>query len=120
MYNIIMFIFKQYGIMYMHVSLNGLMGAYTNGQIFIYRHVGDLGNVLADADGNAKIDISDKWLTLTGENSIIGRTVVVCFCVPLKVTNLTNLLSIKCLRSMLLICKIQPNLFLSPCVQLSE
>lgn len=41
------------------------------------RHVGDLGNVEAGADGVAKIQISDKLISLTGPNSIIGRTVVV-------------------------------------------
>lgn len=41
------------------------------------RHAGDLGNVEAGADGVAKIQISDKLISLTGPNSIIGRTVVV-------------------------------------------
>lgn len=41
------------------------------------RHVGDLGNVTATADGVAKIDMTDKMLSLTGECSIIGRTMVV-------------------------------------------
>lgn len=41
------------------------------------RHAGDLGNVEAGADGVAKILISDKQISLTGPNSIIGRTVVV-------------------------------------------
>lgn len=41
------------------------------------RHVGDLGNVTADADGKAAINITDKMLSLTGPQSIIGRTVVV-------------------------------------------
>lgn len=40
------------------------------------RHVGDLGNVQAGADGVAKVDISDKLLTLSGPHSIIGRTLV--------------------------------------------
>jgi len=38
--------------------------------------VGDLGNVQAGADGVAKVDISDKLLTLSGPHSIIGRTLV--------------------------------------------
>lgn len=42
-----------------------------------YRHVGDLGNVTAGADNVAKIDITDKMLTLSGPLSIIGRTMVV-------------------------------------------
>lgn len=41
------------------------------------RHAGDLGNVTADGAGVAKINISDKLLTLSGLQSIVGRTVVV-------------------------------------------
>ncbi|KAG1928463.1 superoxide dismutase [Cu-Zn] [Pimephales promelas] len=41
------------------------------------RHVGDLGNVTAGENGVAKIDIVDKMLTLSGQNSIIGRTMVI-------------------------------------------
>ncbi|XP_071955137.1 superoxide dismutase [Cu-Zn]-like [Antedon mediterranea] len=41
------------------------------------RHVGDLGNCVADDSGIAKIDLTDKLLNLTGVNSIIGRSVVV-------------------------------------------
>uniref|UniRef100_A0A646QCB9 Superoxide dismutase [Cu-Zn] n=1 Tax=Hemiscolopendra marginata TaxID=943146 RepID=A0A646QCB9_9MYRI len=41
------------------------------------RHLGDLGNVTADGSGVAKIEICDKQITLTGPNSIIGRTMVV-------------------------------------------
>ncbi|XP_051972135.1 superoxide dismutase [Cu-Zn]-like [Xyrauchen texanus] len=41
------------------------------------RHVGDLGNVRAGNDGVAKIDIVDKQLTLHGQLSIIGRTMVI-------------------------------------------
>lgn len=44
---------------------------------FLNRHVGDLGNVTAGADGVSKINISDQKLTLTGIHSIIGRTMVV-------------------------------------------
>nr|QMS43996.1 Cu/Zn superoxide dismutase [Geloina coaxans] len=40
------------------------------------RHVGDLGNVTADESG-CKVDITDKVITLVGERSIIGRTLVV-------------------------------------------
>lgn len=42
-----------------------------------YRHVGDLGNVTAGADQIAKVDITDKLITLAGSDSIIGRTMVV-------------------------------------------
>jgi len=41
------------------------------------RHAGDLGNVVANDDGVAKLDISDKMISLTGERSIIGRTMVI-------------------------------------------
>lgn len=41
------------------------------------RHVGDLGNIEADASGVAKINITDKQISLNGANSILGRTVVV-------------------------------------------
>ncbi|CAG5873350.1 unnamed protein product [Menidia menidia] len=41
------------------------------------RHVGDLGNVTAGADNVAKINITDKLLTLAGQYSIIGRTMVI-------------------------------------------
>lgn len=41
------------------------------------RHVGDLGNIEADAKGSAKINIKDSQISLKGPNSIIGRTVVV-------------------------------------------
>lgn len=41
------------------------------------RHVGDLGNVDANAEGVAKVSITDKQISLSGENSILGRTIVV-------------------------------------------
>lgn len=41
------------------------------------RHVGDLGNIEAGADGIAKVNISDGIISLKGDNSIIGRTLVV-------------------------------------------
>uniref|UniRef100_Q52JH6 Superoxide dismutase [Cu-Zn] n=2 Tax=Haliotis diversicolor TaxID=36095 RepID=Q52JH6_HALDV len=41
------------------------------------RHAGDLGNVLANADGVADIKIDDRIISLTGVRSIIGRTIVV-------------------------------------------
>ena len=41
------------------------------------RHVGDLGNIIADDEGTAKFDFSDTCLRLNGPNSIIGRSVVV-------------------------------------------
>uniref|UniRef100_A0A4W2H6K6 Superoxide dismutase [Cu-Zn] n=3 Tax=Bos TaxID=9903 RepID=A0A4W2H6K6_BOBOX len=41
------------------------------------RHVGDLGNVTADKNGVAFVDIVDPLISLSGEYSIIGRTMVV-------------------------------------------
>lgn len=41
------------------------------------RHVGDLGNVVADASGKAVIDLVDKQIALDGAHNIIGRSLVV-------------------------------------------
>ncbi|KAJ2908854.1 hypothetical protein GGI21_002470, partial [Coemansia aciculifera] len=41
------------------------------------RHVGDLGNLEAPEKGDAVFEITDKQVTLFGEHSVIGRTVVV-------------------------------------------
>jgi hypothetical protein len=41
------------------------------------RHVGDLGNLKTDGQGNAKGSVEDKLVKLIGPESIIGRTVVV-------------------------------------------
>lgn len=41
------------------------------------RHAGDLGNIVAGADGVAKFDFTDAQIPLIGENSIIGRSLVV-------------------------------------------
>merc|ERR1712107_239035 len=40
------------------------------------RHVGDLGNAVADADGNINATMTDAQVTLYGENSVIGRAIV--------------------------------------------
>jgi len=45
----------------------------------LYRHAGDLGNVIAGDDGKAVINITDSLVKLTGPNSVIGRTLVVSF-----------------------------------------
>jgi Cu-Zn family superoxide dismutase len=39
--------------------------------------VGDLGNLNADSEGEANECFSDKVITLYGEHSIVGRSVVV-------------------------------------------
>lgn len=41
------------------------------------RHVGDLGNIVADSAGVASINITDDWISLNGINSIIGRGLVI-------------------------------------------
>lgn len=41
------------------------------------RHVGDLGNLDASADGRATVDFVDSQLQLAGPHSIIGRAVIV-------------------------------------------
>ncbi|KAL7621357.1 Superoxide dismutase [Cu-Zn] [Parahypoxylon ruwenzoriense] len=40
------------------------------------RHVGDLGNIVTDAQGNAKGSLEDTFVKLIGPESVIGRTVV--------------------------------------------
>jgi Cu-Zn family superoxide dismutase len=41
------------------------------------RHEGDMGNVEADSAGKAHLELTDKMMTMSGENSIIGRGVIV-------------------------------------------
>src|SRR5262245_37379469 len=41
------------------------------------RHVGDLGNVIAGADGSVNATLTDAQVTLTGDNSVVGRTMVI-------------------------------------------
>ena len=40
-------------------------------------HYGDLGNITADGNGVAKVDITDKLVTIVGKDSVVGRTIVV-------------------------------------------
>jgi superoxide dismutase, Cu-Zn family len=40
-------------------------------------HIGDMGNVVADDSGQATLDYVDPHMTLDGQNSIVGRSVVV-------------------------------------------
>jgi superoxide dismutase, Cu-Zn family len=41
------------------------------------RHVGDLGNLIADESGHAHYDKIDRVISFQGPNSIIGRSVIV-------------------------------------------
>ncbi|EEB20028.1 superoxide dismutase, putative [Pediculus humanus corporis] len=41
------------------------------------RHVGDMGNIVANNQGVATVKLSDTVMSLSGQTSIIGRTVVV-------------------------------------------
>ena len=41
------------------------------------RHLGDLGNITAEANGQASYERVDEYLTLSGPNSIIGKAVIV-------------------------------------------
>ncbi|KHJ81779.1 copper/zinc superoxide dismutase, partial [Oesophagostomum dentatum] len=41
------------------------------------RHIGDLGSITADPDGIAHFEFWDKKVSIYGENSVIGRSVVV-------------------------------------------
>jgi Cu-Zn family superoxide dismutase len=41
------------------------------------RHVGDLGNIDADSSGKAHLELTDKMMTMSGENSVIGRGLIV-------------------------------------------
>lgn len=41
------------------------------------RHVGDLGNIEADASGKAHVEFTDKVLKLSGDGSIVGHAVIV-------------------------------------------
>lgn len=42
-----------------------------------HHHVGDFGNVVADANGKAHYEIVSKTIMLNGPNSIIGRSMIV-------------------------------------------
>ena len=41
------------------------------------RHVGDLGNIVADKNGEARLEVTDNAMSLEGPKSIIGRSIVV-------------------------------------------
>lgn len=41
------------------------------------RHVGDLGNLIADENGHAHYERVDTLISLSGENSILGRSIII-------------------------------------------
>ncbi len=41
------------------------------------RHAGDLGNIEADASGKAHLELTDKAMKLSGDESILGHAVIV-------------------------------------------
>ncbi len=41
------------------------------------RHVGDLGNISADENGNARYDRVDKLISFDGTNNIIGKGIII-------------------------------------------
>ena len=41
------------------------------------RHVGDLGNIEADASGKARLELTDTEMEFTGDKGIIGHAVIV-------------------------------------------
>ncbi|KAG8758186.1 Superoxide dismutase [Cu-Zn] [Ceratobasidium sp. 423] len=41
------------------------------------RHVGDLGNIETGANGDTTVDIYDREISFSGENSILGRALVI-------------------------------------------
>ncbi len=57
-----------------HYNPNGMMHG---GPSDLKRHEGDLGNIEADASGVATIDYIDPVIKLTGDASVIGRSVII-------------------------------------------
>lgn len=53
------------------------MGESHGGPKDAMRHMGDMGNIVADANGDAHVDYYDNVIALSGRNSIIGRSVIV-------------------------------------------
>ncbi|ONK70963.1 uncharacterized protein A4U43_C04F3310 [Asparagus officinalis] len=57
-----------------HFNPNGMTHGAPEDEI---RHAGDLGNIVANADGVAETTIVDKQVPLAGPNAVIGRAFVV-------------------------------------------
>ena len=41
------------------------------------RHLGDLGNLVANENGLSKFEFNDRLIKLSGPNSIVGRALVI-------------------------------------------
>ena len=41
------------------------------------RHIGDMGNIEADASGKARLELTDKEMEFTGDEGILGHAVIV-------------------------------------------
>ncbi len=59
-----------------HFSSQGIMHSGPEGKRG-ERHEGDLGNLVADGDGNAKYERVDMIIALLGRQSILGRSIIV-------------------------------------------
>ena len=46
------------------------------GPMDMKRHMGDMGNLEADESGKAHLEYIDRMISLTGEHSIVGRSVI--------------------------------------------
>ncbi|KAI3461366.1 hypothetical protein Pfo_018029 [Paulownia fortunei] len=57
-----------------HFNPNGLTHGAPEDEV---RHAGDLGNIIANADGVAEATIVDSQIPLSGPNSVVGRAFVV-------------------------------------------
>ena len=58
----------------MYSIISGWLWSYCFG---LCSHYGDLGNITADDKGVAKVDITDKLVSIVGKDSVVGRTIVV-------------------------------------------
>ncbi|KAM7276360.1 hypothetical protein ACFE04_018226 [Oxalis oulophora] len=57
-----------------HFNPNGLTHGAPEDEV---RHAGDLGNIIANADGVAEATIVDEQIPLSGPNAVVGRALVV-------------------------------------------
>jgi Cu-Zn family superoxide dismutase len=53
------------------------MGKSHGSPMDMMRHMGDLGNIDANANGDAHLEYVDNLISLSGEYTIIGRSIIV-------------------------------------------